>query len=290
MGRGASVASAVVQTYLMCPPRHFEVAYAINPWMEAGAPVDRPRAMRQWQELKAVHESFGHTVLEVEPCPAAPDMVFTANAGTVIGGVVLPARFRHPQRRVEEAPFRRWFEAQGLEVVEGPLPVNEGEGDLLLDRGELLAGVGLRTDAAVGAVAEAAFGVTTVPLELVDPRYYHLDTALALLGEGAAAYLPDAFSPASRRLLARRFPDAVLATAEEAATLALNMVGDGHHVVVPVGAPTLAARVAALGLEVHEVDVGELVKAGGAAKCATLVLRERDRPPPLGGLGQTGRA
>jgi N-dimethylarginine dimethylaminohydrolase len=260
--------------FLMCPPTFFDVTYAINPWMALDVPVDRARAVEQWQALKRRYELLGHKVDVVDPVEGLPDMVFAANAGTVVDGKVLPTRFRHPERQGEEAPFRQWFDDHGYECVDDDPPVNEGEGDLLVAGDLLLAGTGFRTDPAAHSVAQEQLGLAAVQLQLVDPRYYHLDTALAVLDERTIAYLPEAFSPGSRRVLERLFPDAVLATADDAAALGLNMVSDGVNVVIPDGAPRLVDELASRGFLPHVVELGELKKAGGAAKCCTLELRD----------------
>ncbi|MBO0836973.1 MAG: amidinotransferase, partial [Actinobacteria bacterium] len=96
------------RTYLMCPPEHFDVVYAINPWMDPATPVDGALAMRQWQRLRRVFTDLGHTVHTITPQPGLPDMVFAANGATVIGGSVLGARFRYPQRHREAAAYLGW--------------------------------------------------------------------------------------------------------------------------------------------------------------------------------------
>lgn len=262
--------------FLMCPPTHFAVTYAINPWMSPDVPVDTAEAIAQWEALRRTYELLGHKVDVVDPVEGLPDMVFAANAGTVIDGRVLPARFLHEERRGEEAPYARWFADHGYEVLDdGDLPVNEGEGDFLLVGDVLLAGTGFRTDPAARDLAQECFGRPAVQLRLVDPRYYHLDTALAVLDERTVAYHPEAFSPGSRRVLERLFPDAVVATADDAAALGLNVVSDGVNVVLPSGATRLAAELERRGFLVHPVDMSELMKAGGAVKCCTLELRDR---------------
>ena len=95
--------SATARRYLMCRPEHFEVSYAINPWMDPARPVDRARALRQWEHLKATYERLGHTVDLLEPVPGLPDMVFAANGALVYGGRALGARFTFPQRAAEAA-------------------------------------------------------------------------------------------------------------------------------------------------------------------------------------------
>jgi N-dimethylarginine dimethylaminohydrolase len=157
-------------------------------------------------------------------------------------------------------------------VVE-PEFVNEGEGDLLVAGGVILAGSGFRTDPRAHAEAARVLRREVVPLELVDPRFYHLDTALAVLDETAIAWLPEAFAPASRAVLAERFPHAVTASAADAAVLGLNAVSDGRHVVLPAEATDLAAALAERGFVPVPVEMSELLKGGGGPKCCTLEVR-----------------
>lgn len=260
--------------YLLCPPTFFDVTYAINPWMALDVPVDRGLAIEQWEALRRTYELLGHKVDVVDPVEGLPDMVFTANAATVHDGRALPARFLHEERRGEEAHFRRWFDDHGYELVGGDVPVNEGEGDFLLAGGVLLCGTGFRTDPAARDVAQEVFGIPAVQLRLVDPRYYHLDTALAVLDERTIAYLPAAFSDGSRRVLERLFPDAILAADADAEVLGLNMVSDGVNVVLPRGAAGLEEALRRRGYVPHPVPMTELRKAGGAVKCSTLELRD----------------
>jgi N-dimethylarginine dimethylaminohydrolase len=112
-----------------------------------------------------------------------------------------------------------------------------------------------------------------ISLELIDPRFYHLDTALAVLDDANVAYYPEAFSAGSRAVLRRLFPDAVLATEADAVVLGLNAVSDGFHVVLPSAAVALAAELRARGYAPIGVDLSELLKAGGSVKCCTMEIR-----------------
>src|SRR6266545_1884845 len=219
--------------YIMCRPTYFAVDYAINPWMDPTMPVDTDLAIAQWETLRQTYLRMGHTVELVDPMPGLPDMVFTANGATVI----------------------------------------EGEGDILLAGELVLAGFGPRTDLAAHAQAQELFGRPVISLQLVDPRYYHLDTALCVLRPDRIAYLPSAFSEGSQAVLRQLYPDALLARAEDAAAFGLNAVSDGRHVVLPVGATAMARKLATLGYEPVPVDVSELLKAGGGPKCCTLEVR-----------------
>jgi N-dimethylarginine dimethylaminohydrolase len=266
-----------VRRYLMCPPSHFAVRYVINPWMNPDVPVDVDRAIAQWTELKRVYESFGHRVEVIEPQPGLPDMVFAANSGTVVDGRVLGARFRAEQRVAEAEHFRRWFVEQGYRDVVMPAAINEAEGDFAWTGRLLLAGTGFRTDPAAHAEAQEILGVPVVSLSLVDPRYYHLDTALLVLDDSplapAVAYYPSAFSAGSREVLSRLYPDAIIATDADAACLGLNGVSDGRNVVLPIEATGLADQLVTRGYDPVMVDISELRKAGGGPKCCTMELR-----------------
>jgi len=263
--------------YVMCRPEHFAVTYAINPWMRPDLPVDRGRAIAQWEALRRAYLDLGHRVDLLDPRPGLPDMVYAANGATVVGGVVLGARFRHPERAAEALAHREWFTAAGFPRVVEPVHVNEGEGDLLVAGDVVLAGAGFRTDPRAHAEAAAVLGLPVVPLELVDPRFYHLDTALAVLddrpGRVAIAWYPGAFTPAAQAVLRARYPDAVVATAADAAVLGLNAVSDGRHVVLPDTAVDLAAALAGRGFVPVPVDLSELLLGGGGPKCCTLEVR-----------------
>ncbi len=266
----------------MCPPWYFTVSYSINPWMDPSRPVDTVRAMAQWTALADTHRALGHTVELIDPEPGLPDMVFAANAGTVVDGAVLGARFRNRERAAEADHYRQWFTTHGFTTYGAPemvMPssVNEGAGDLMWTGSLLLAGTGFRTEPAAHREAQEALGVPVVSLHLIDPYYYHLDTCLLVLDDSPSdpliAYYPPAFSPGSRRVLARLFPDAVIATPSDAACLGLNGVSDARSVVLPQEATNLGRALAVRGFEPIFVDISELRRAGGGPRCCTLELR-----------------
>src|ERR1700756_5633482 len=130
---------AAAREYLMSPPEHFPVTYAINPWMEPAKPTDTGLAMRQWDRLREVYLDLGHQVRTIEPVAGLPDMVFAANGGTVVGGTALGARFRYPQRTAEADAYLAWFRGHGYPAAQAPVHVHEGEGDILVAGRALLA-------------------------------------------------------------------------------------------------------------------------------------------------------
>jgi N-dimethylarginine dimethylaminohydrolase len=256
----------------MCAPEYFAVEYAINPWMHPDNPVDTARARRQWERLRATFTGLGHEVRTITPEPELPDMVFAANGACVVDGKVLGARFRYPQRAAEGPAYQRWFAEHGYPVTP-PLVVNEGEGDLVFAGRAILAGHGFRSDPAARDELAELFGLPVISLRLIDPRFYHLDTALMVLDRDTAAYYPAAFDDASRAALASHFAELIEAKDEDAEVLGLNAVSDGRHVVLPEQATGLAAQLAAAGFVPVGVDLSEFLKAGGGPKCCTLELR-----------------
>ena len=258
--------------FLMCRPEYFTVEYAINPWMHPETGTDRDLAIRQWEGLRSVYQDLGHQVSLIEPVDGLPDMVFAANGALVVGGRAYGARFAYPQRAAEGPAYLRWFTENGFPVKE-PVHVNEGEGDFLTLDDVILAGTGFRTNLSAHQEAQEFTGRPVISLTLVDPRFYHLDTALFPLDGRNVAYYPAAFSEGSRAVLARLFPDAVLATDADAEVLGLNAVSDGTHVVINAEAGDLQLELKRRGYEPIPVDLSELRKAGGGPKCCTLEIR-----------------
>jgi N-dimethylarginine dimethylaminohydrolase len=259
--------------YLMCPPRHFDVVYSINPWMEPDKPTDAELALLQWERLVNLFRGLGHQVEQIDSRPDLPDMVFAANGATVLDGKVLSARFRYPQRVAEADWYANWFSDRGYQVRQAE-HINEGEGDYLVTDSAILAGSGFRTDPRSHAEAARFFGRPVHTLTLIDPRFYHLDTALAVLDGDEIMYYPAAFSQQSQQLLRRLHPEAILANADDAEAFGLNAVSDGRHVLLAEQASHLIDELWARGFVPIGVDLSELLKSGGSAKCCTLELRD----------------
>ncbi|OIN79418.1 dimethylargininase [Mycobacterium malmoense] len=255
--------------YAMTPPAFFAVEYAINPWMDVTTPVDVHVAQAQWDSLYRTYLRLGHHVDVIEPVPGLPDMVYTANAGFLAHDIAIVARFRFAERAGESRAYAEWMSSLGYRPVT-TRHVNEGQGDLLMVGEMVLAGYGFRTDLRAHDEISVTLGVPLVSLELVDPRFYHLDTALAVLDDHTIAFYPPAFSPAARDQLRALFPDAIVVGSADAFVLGLNVVSDGLHVVLPAAATGFAAQLREAGFQPVGVDLSELLKGGGSVKCCTL--------------------
>jgi N-dimethylarginine dimethylaminohydrolase len=261
--------TARARRYAMTPPTFFAVEYAINPWMDVTTAVDVDVAQAQWEVLYQTYLRLGHQVDLIEPVPGLPDMVYAANGGFIADNVAIVARFRFAQRADESKAYAEWMSSMGYRPVT-TRHVNEGQGDLLKVGEMVLAGYGFRTDLRAHDEISAALGVPVVSLELVDPRFYHLDTTLAVLDDHTIAYYPPAFSAAAQEQLHALFPGAIAVGSADAFVLGLNVVSDGLHVVLPSAATSFAIQLREAGFEPIGVDLSELLKGGGSVKCCTL--------------------
>jgi N-dimethylarginine dimethylaminohydrolase len=257
--------------YVMVPPTHYTVEYAINPWMDPANPVDTAVALDQWNGLRTAYERLGHTVHILEPVAGLPDMVYAANGGIVFRDKAIVANFTHPERAGESAAHADWMRTHGLHPIH-PHFTNEGQGDFLLAGDIMLAGTGFRTDERAHAEVSRLLDIPVVTLELVDPRFYHVDTALAVLDAQTIAYYPPAFSEPSQAKLRAMYPTAVVASSADAFVLGLNMVSDGQNVMLPAAATGLAGQLRAAGFTPIGIELSELLKGGGSVKCCTLEL------------------
>ncbi len=264
---------------LMCAPDHYDVDYVINPWMEGNIhKSSRDKAVEQWSKLNFVLNDLAKVDL-VQGQQGVPDMVFTANAGLVLGDNAVLSRFYHPERQGEEPYFKQWFENNGFNVFELPkdLPF-EGAGDALLDREGrwLWAGYGFRSELDSHPYIAKWLDIEVLSLRLIDDRFYHLDTCFCPLSGGYLLYYPGAFDSYSNHIIEGRVPaDKRIAIAEaDAINFACNSVNVGQSVVMNKASDSLKQRLGDAGFTVIETPLTEFLKAGGAAKCLTLRINE----------------
>ncbi len=264
-------------TFLMCPPRLYDVNYVINPWMAGNVHTSsRTRAAEQWQNLYEAVSNIAEVQL-IDPEPGSPDMVFTANAGLERNGIIALSSFFHPERQGEESHFRRWFRDAGYTVLDiSRATPFEGEGDALFstDGTCLWAGHGPRTALASHQALRKAWNIEVVPLHLIDPRFYHLDTCFAPLQGGYAMYFPEAFDlPSIKKIEAFYLPEKRIVVNEADATcFACNVINVDRTLLLNRISRELNARLEAKGFHPIQIELSEFLKAGGAAKCLVMKL------------------
>ncbi|MBM4050197.1 MAG: amidinotransferase [Planctomycetes bacterium] len=263
-----------MSTILMCRPDFYGIEYEINVWMRRSRNADRAMAQRQWGELYAtLTEKVGVEVKLMAPVKGLPDLVFTANAGLARGRRFILSNFRHPERQREARHFRAWFAEQGYEVAELPPDLFfEGAGDALFCGDKLFAGYRFRSDIRSHTAIAEVLGCQVLSLELTDPRFYHLDTCFCPLADDEVLYYPPAFDEYGRQVIEANVPKRIVACEADALRFGCNAVVVGRTVVVNAGCAKLKADLRSAGYQVHDVELSEFMKAGGSAKCLTLMI------------------
>ncbi len=262
---------------LLCAPDYYGIEYEINPWMsrERGAQVEVAKA--QWQGLHETLSSLDTRIDLVPPQPKLPDMVFTANAGLAVGRKFIPSNFRHEERAGEAPHFARWMEKRGYEILW--LEKNlyfEGEGDALFGGDALFCGYKFRSDIQAHRAVGDMLGCLVISVELVDPRFYHLDTCFCPLPDGGAVWFPAAFDEYGQRAIRAHVAELIDVVEEEAKSFCCNAVVLEREIVLPQGASRLVSTLTDRGYRCHELPMSEFLKAGGACKCLTMFMPQRE--------------
>jgi len=269
-----------MKRFLMCEPKFFEVRYVINPWMEGNmGKVNKALAGKQWQNLHDTVAKLASVSL-IEPVAGLPDMVFTANAGLVHSKAnekkdVIVSSFRHAERQPEEKYFERFFASQGYRVRHlKEQTIFEGAGDALFDsHGKLWVGSGIRSEPHALDEVVAVLDVEACGLELVNPHWYHLDTAFCPLPEGQAIAYKKAFAGKSVQALNDAFGEGIIWVSDaDAENFACNAISIDRNVIMYRASAELKLTLKQRGFEVIEADVSEFLKSGGACKCLTLEI------------------
>ena len=260
-------------TVLMCRPEFFGIEYEINPWMHVAVAVDRAKAIAQWEALEETYERRGEEIRYVEPVSGLPDMVFTANAAVLWKDRAVISRFRHPERQGEEPTWHRTLAELGYDVHDIPDGLaHEGAGDALFIGDHLVQAWGFRTDEAAHAVVARVLDVESTSVQLVDPRFYHLDTCFCPLDSRTALVAPAAFTPESLAQLRRLVPRVIEVDGAAAAGFACNAMPRGDTVISSSAVDNLRAPLREAGFEVVPLPMDEFLKSGGGVRCLTLPL------------------
>lgn len=268
---------AVPRRILMCHPTYFEVKDAKNEFMSSNiGGVDRTLALSQWNALKEAFAACGFPVELIEPGAELEDMVFTANQ-------VLPALDEHDKpvvvlgrmtydSRTKEVPyFEKWFREQGYEVLELPPGCQrfEGGGDGVWhpERKLLWLGYGSRTEESCGDAIVKLLQTPVVKLKLVSSKFYHLDTAFAVLSADTVLIYPSAFDQIGLSLIRYYFQNVIEVSEADADNFACNALALDRYVILQKGSESTCRDLCRLGFVPVEVDTSEFMKSGGSVFC-----------------------
>jgi N-dimethylarginine dimethylaminohydrolase len=272
---------------LLGHPGDFAVEEAQNAHMRAAdgslQRVDSQRALQQWRELRAAYESIGIQTHVIESGADLADLCFTANPSLVLAcpeheREVWLAKMRHPSRRPETDLHADFHLARGAKVREMPASVERfeacGDGVQHPKRFLMHAGVGPRSSGeAWDHLAQAHPDLDILRYQLVDERFYHLDTALAPLDEQTALFVPEAFDAHGRALVEAAFPRAIALPLRESLNFAGNAhCPDGQHVLIDAACTESCAILSQAGYTPIPLDTSEFRKSGGSVFCLKLAL------------------
>jgi N-dimethylarginine dimethylaminohydrolase len=265
---------------LLCPPDYYGIEYEINPWMDRACNAVPDLARAQWQRLYESLKLLGCEIELISPRKNLPDMVFTANAGLVAGTTFIRSNFRFPERQGEERWFEKWFTERGFEVISLPPDLFfEGEGDALFSQQILFCGYRFRSDIRSHRFIGERLNCLVISVELVQERYYHLDTCFCPLPDGALIWFPDAFDTYGQQAIRHHVSDRIEVVSEEAKQFACNAIVLGKDIILPGNCPRLCRELHERGYRTIELPMTEFLKAGGACKCLTLFVPQVAHKP-----------
>ena len=262
-----------IKRVLMCKPLYFDTLdYAINPWMQPGT-INKEKALQEWETLVKVYTDQGIEVEIIEQQKGSPDMVFATDQGIVQDKKVLLSRFWTDERKNESTHYNKWFREHGYHIMQLPPEVYfEGNGDSYLWNDKLFIGTGYRANDKTCEAVSKLLDYEVIPLEIIDPKFYHLDVGFFPLNNETAFYYPLAFSEKSRGVLKKLVPHLIEFTDEEASGFCANSVVTDHQVIHQSNNPTFTEKLEKLGYTSIEVDVSEFKKSGGGIHCLTNML------------------
>lgn len=270
---------------LVVKPEYFDVEYVINPHMKGHiGTIDKKAAYEEWKALKTGYGKLGLDVFEVEAAEGFPDMVFCANQSlpniSKEGDKQVLMSIMHTPQRKGEVPFiKEVYESSSYTIhhlKEREHSDFEGMGDALWHQKRRLiwGGYGYRSSLEVYDVISKTFGTPVIALELIDEKFYHLDTCLCILDEETALIYPKAFTEEGQSLIRAIFPKVIEANKHEAEELfACNATcADGKNVFIQQGCVAVNAELEELGFIVHEFSTNEYLKSGGSVFCMKMLL------------------
>lgn len=246
--------------------------------------VDGVKARTQWENLCSVLQQNGCEIETINPVEGLEDMVFAANQLFVgqqsgHGKFVVPSRMVHPSRQREVPLYIEWCRAHDYRVIEIDYGEDflEGHGDLLWhpDGSRIYGGYGFRsTRGGVEKFSTAMIkmGIDVIPLELIDPYCYHLDTCLCSLNNDAALIFAGAFSADALASVHKDWTRIHLLNVDEAHAFMGNGIVVNGCYITPRTSRQLEAILQQEGLNPVVVDTSEFEKAGGSCFCMKMFL------------------
>ena len=261
------------QKLLLCPPIYFDVTYEINPWMSTHNKVNHDKVQQEYEVLKKTYENLGVKIIEIKQDSTLPDMVYATDFGIVVKNNFISANFKYKERKPEAKLATRYLEEKGFVIKSLPKTVFFEGGDLLKIENTFFLGYGQRSSIEAATYLSAYLVAEVIPLELIDPYYFHLDTAFMPLTQDTAVIYPKAFTSKGLETIRNKFKTVIEAAFEDSLLFACNGVVLSNTLIIGRGiSEELKAQIITAGFVVVEVPMDEYRKGGGSVRCVTLLF------------------
>lgn len=259
--------------FLMCSPEHYEEALPLCQRTLARVSVNGTLARAQWQILyKVLTDQIGAEVELIEPVRGLPNMVFAAHAGIVSGKTFIRSNYRVKERQPEGAFFEKWFEEHGYSVATIAKGfIFDGEGDMIPHARQLFYGYHSKSELHMPELVSAKMELGPASLQLIDDRFHHLDTCLAVLNPDTILYYRDAFSEGANQILRDTVKNCIVLRRDEALAWACNSIVIDKRIIISNECHLSSEMLRLLGYRVYRIDISEFRKACISVK--SLVLR-----------------
>lgn len=274
----------------MCSPDYFDIVDVKNVHMQGHiGNTDKAQVNAQWQSLKDAYDALltNKVLDEVSVIPGAPgceDMVFCANQTLPWkmedgSEVVVMSRMRHESRQREVPYFEEFFKNKGFKPLHfNNVKMFEGMGDVIPHPGKrlLYGGYGHRTTAEAYDELAQMLQTPVVALELINPKFYHLDTCFVPLSKDSVMLCKEAFTEDGLAMIRQLFTKVYYIPEYEAEKyFSLNAHAfDAHGTKTAILQKGSAITVDVLkqeGYNVVEIETGEFMKSGGSVFCMKMM-------------------
>lgn len=243
-------------------------------WKDTTMDVEKMR--EEHQAFVNAYERAGVEVEFLDADEERPNAVFARDFGGCVKEGYILGNFKLKMREKEHVDYQKRMEGLGIpmigEVKEG---LFEGGDFMFMNEHWIAVGMADRTNEKgleeLKAILEPlGYEVTGVPL---DPRYLHLDMCFNLVDEHLAVAYYDGLPKEFQELLKARGIEIIEVPEESIFLHGCNLQALGDHRVMSLKQnQTVNEALRARGMEVVELDVTEILKAGGGPHCMTFPL------------------
>lgn len=275
---------------LMCSPDYFDIVDVKNVHMQGHiGNTDKAQVNAQWQSLKDAYDALltNKVLDEVSVIPGAKDcedMVFCANQTLPWkmedgSEVVVMSRMRHESRQREVPYFEEFFKNKGFKPLHfNNVKMFEGMGDVIPHPGKrlLYGGYGHRTTAEAYDELATMLQTPVVALELINPKFYHLDTCFVPLSKDSVMLCKEAFTEEGLAMIRQLFTKVYYIPEYEAEKyFSLNAHAFNAHgtktAILQKGSAITVDVLKQEGYNVVEIETGEFMKSGGSVFCMKMM-------------------